>query len=176
MTCPLYSVFHVVLSTQSLPACRETLNHTSLGAVALTAPRSLLDFTFRKRAATCARESAAALRWAHCSGFCQDVPREVNQYFTVGKRRSADHATGARSHALTTSACSWRNISTVRQTNSVPNTSASTLPTCAARSSMCPSGSLLDDALSGNETRRRFRLQFPAARTRRRDGTGTAAY
>src|SRR5215468_6127738 len=108
MTCPLYSVFHVVLSTQSLPACRETLNHTSLGAVALTAPRSLLGFTFRKRAATCAREAATALRWAHCSAFCQDTPREVNQ-------------------------CSWRNISTVRQTNSVPNTSASTLPTCAAR-------------------------------------------
>src|SRR5689334_4989322 len=39
------------------PACRETLNHISLGAVALTAPRSLLGFTFPKRAATCARES-----------------------------------------------------------------------------------------------------------------------
>src|SRR5947207_463228 len=48
MTCPLYSVLHVVLSTQSLPACRETLHHISLGAVALTAPRSLLGFTFRK--------------------------------------------------------------------------------------------------------------------------------
>lgn len=53
--------------------------------------------------------------------------------------------TGARSHALTTSARRRRNISTVRQTNSVPNTSASTLPTCTARSSMCPSGSSLDD-------------------------------
>src|SRR5438445_7093305 len=78
MTCPLYSVFHVVLSTQSLPACRATPNHTSLGAVALTAPRSLLGFSFRKGAATCARESATALRCAHCSAFCQDVPREVN--------------------------------------------------------------------------------------------------
>src|SRR5450432_3920419 len=65
MTCPLYSVFHVVLSTQSLPACGETSHHTSLGAVALTAPRSLLRFTFRKRAAACARESATALPWAH---------------------------------------------------------------------------------------------------------------
>src|ERR1017187_3890126 len=35
MTCPLYSVFHVVLSTQSLPACGEPSHHTSLGAVAL---------------------------------------------------------------------------------------------------------------------------------------------
>ena len=41
-----------------------------------TAPRSLLRFTFRKRAAACARESAMA-PWAHCSAFCQDVPREV---------------------------------------------------------------------------------------------------
>jgi hypothetical protein len=40
--------------------------------------RSLLRFTFRKRAAACARESATALPWAHCSAFCQDVPREVN--------------------------------------------------------------------------------------------------
>src|ERR1041385_2716550 len=40
MTWPLYSVFHVVLSTQSLPACGETSHCTSLGAVALTAPRS----------------------------------------------------------------------------------------------------------------------------------------
>jgi hypothetical protein len=49
-----------------------------LGAVALTARRSLLRFTFRKRAAACARESATALPWAHCSAFCQDAPREVN--------------------------------------------------------------------------------------------------
>jgi len=47
-------------------------------AVALTAPRSLLGFTFRIRAAACARESATALPWAHCSAFRQDVPREVN--------------------------------------------------------------------------------------------------
>ena len=56
----------------------RTSHHTSLGAVALTAPRSLLRFTFRKRAAACARESATARPWAHCSAFCQDVPREVN--------------------------------------------------------------------------------------------------
>jgi len=43
-----------------------------------TAPRSLLRFTFRKRAAACARASATALPWPHCSAFCQDVPREVN--------------------------------------------------------------------------------------------------
>ncbi len=71
MTCPLYSVFHMVLSTQSLPACGETSHHTSLGAVALTAPRSLLRFTFRKRPAACARESATALSWAHSSAFCR---------------------------------------------------------------------------------------------------------
>jgi hypothetical protein len=49
-----------------------------LGAVALTAPRFLLRFTVRKRAAACARESATALPWAHRSAFCQDVPRELN--------------------------------------------------------------------------------------------------
>ena len=49
-----------------------------LGLENATAPRSLLRFTFRKRAAACAREPATALTWAHCSAFCQDVPREVN--------------------------------------------------------------------------------------------------
>ena len=70
-----------------------------------------------------------------------------------GKNDRLIMRSGARSDALKTSACGWPNISTVRQTNSVPNTSASTLPTCAARSSMCPSGSLLDDGVTGNYAR-----------------------
>jgi hypothetical protein len=57
---------------------RRTSHNTSLGAVALTVPRSLLRFTFHQRCAACAREFATALPWAHCAAFSQDVPREVN--------------------------------------------------------------------------------------------------
>ena len=56
----------------------QNVTSYQFGWGALTAPRSLLGFTFRKRAGACARESATALPWAHCSAFSQDVPREVN--------------------------------------------------------------------------------------------------
>src|ERR1039457_7272706 len=154
MTCPLYSVFHVVLNTQSLPACRETSHHTSLGAIALTAPRTLLGFTFGNELPP-ASESPPRRSPGHIA---PRLPRRAARSQSISSRSGEDDRlimpTGARSHALTTSAGSWRNISTVRRTNSVPNTSPSTLPTFAARSSTCPSGSLLDDALSGSCARK----------------------
>src|SRR5580693_1504312 len=70
MTCPLYSVFHVVLSTQSLPACGETLHHTSFW----------IDFArhvLAERGAMCPGERRGGLSGAGGSSFANIAPTTV---------------------------------------------------------------------------------------------------
>src|SRR4249920_2993516 len=127
MTCPLYSVFHVVLSTQSLPACGETSHHTSLGAVALTAPRSLLRFTSQ----TSCRLRQRVRHGAPLGTLLRVLPgRAARSQSNSSRSGKDDRLIMRQALALTTSACSWSDISTVRKTNSAPKTSASKLPTC----------------------------------------------